>query len=297
MIVDCHTHIWSEPRQLGEGAEAFLARQGIRHDLATSPLEHAKAAECVDKTLVLGYCSNHLGAHVPDELIAEYVAANSDRMIGIGAVDPTDPGAKEAADALLDRKEFRGLTISPATQNFHPADSRAMEIYDLASRCGAPVIIQHSTHFPARGWMEYARPLLLDEIAREFPELTIVVAAMGHPWIEECIALLGKHPRVFSDVAGLVRRPWQAYNALVLAHQFNVMDKILFGSDFPFFTASEAIEALYRLHEVTQGTNLPGVPRETLRAMIERDALGLLGIARPGEVPAATVEEQVDIDA
>jgi len=297
MIVDCHTHIWSDPKQLGDGAEAFLARQGIRRGMDTSPSAHATAAKCVDKTLVLGYRSNHLGAHVPDDLIAEYVAAHGDRIIGIAAVDPTDPGAKDAADRLLDRDEFRGLTVSPAAQNFHPADSRAMEIYELACRRGAPIIIQQSTHFPTRGSMEYARPLLLDEIAREFPELTIVVAAMGHPWIEECIALLGKHPRVFSDVAGLVRRPWQAYNALVLAHQFNVMDKILFGSDFPYYTASRAIEALYRLHEVTQGTNLPGVPRETLRTMIERDALGLLGIARPGERPVATVEEQVDIDA
>ena len=88
---------------------------------------------------------------------------------------------------------------------------------------------------------------------------------------------------MLADIAGLTRRPWQAYNALVLAHQFNVMDKILFGSDFPYFTAAEAIESVYRLHEVTQGTNLPSVPRETLRSMVERDALGALGIARAGE--------------
>jgi len=82
-------------------------------------------------------------------------------------------------------------------------------------------------------------------------------------------------------MAALIRRPWQAYNALVLAHQFNVVDKVLFGSDFPFFTAADAIESVYRLHEVTQGTNLPSVPRETLRSMIERDSLAELGIQPP----------------
>ena len=192
-------------------------------------------------------------------------------------------GAAETAEAMLERKEFRGLTVSPAMQAFHPADSRAMALYDLADGRGAPVFIHQGTHLPARGRMEYARPFLLDEIAREFPNLTMVISSLGHPWVEEAIALLGKHPRVFADVAGLIRRPWQAYNALVLAHQFNVMDKVLFGSDFPYYTAAEAIEAVYRLHEVIQGTNLPSVPRETLRGMIERDALTALGIALPGE--------------
>ena len=62
---------------------------------------------------------------------------------------------------------------------------------------------------------------------------------------------------------------------------------MLFGSDFPFLTAAEAIESVYRLHEMTQGTNLPTVPRERLRLIVERDALDALGIARAGETPAA----------
>jgi hypothetical protein len=144
--------------------------------------------------------------------------------------------------------------------------------------------------------MGHARPLLLDEIAQDYPSLTIVISGLGHPWVEEGIALVGKHSRVYGDVAGLIRRPWQAYNALVLAHQFNVMDKVLFGSDFPYSTAAEAIKSVYRLHEVTQGTNLPSVPRETLRGMIERDALTALGIARPGEVEAAQAAAEGEED-
>ena len=192
----------------------------------------------------------------------------------------------------LDRPEFRGITLSPATQNIHPCDSRAMRIYELAAERRVPVFFCQSTHFPAQGRMEYARPSLLDEIAREYPELVIVISSMGHPWIEEGIALIGKHPRVFGDIAGLVHRPWQAYNALVLAHQFNVMDKVLFGSDFPYFPAAEAIKSIYRMNEVTQGTNLPSVPREALRGVVERDALTALGIARAGEAPPSEEEDE-----
>jgi uncharacterized protein len=290
MIVDCHTHIWDNPDQLGEDAAAYLRRQTGRESLSARPADHIKACDPASKTLVMGFVSEHLGASVPNEMVARHVGAHSERLVGIAAVDPTSDGALEEANELLDRSEFRGLTISPATQNYHPSDSRAMKLYELAAQRDVPVFLAHGTHFPAKGSMGYARPLLLDEIAQDYPTLTIVISGLGHPWVEEGIALVGKHERVYGDVAGLIRRPWQAYNALVLAHQFNVMDKVLFGSDFPYSTASEAIESVYRLHEVTQGTNLPSVPRETLRTMIERDALSALGIARPGEVEAMLAE-------
>ena len=292
MIVDCHTHIWASIDQLGRGGREYVRRQSGRDLVAASPADHALAAECVDKSLVFGFQSADLGAAVPNELISEYVSRHSEKMIGVAAVDPTSDGAAETAEALLDQGEFRGLTVSPAIQNLHPADSRAIVLYELACRRGVPVFFCQSTHFPAMGRMEYARPSLLDEIAREFPKLVMVVSSLGHPWIEEGIALLGKHPRVFGDISGLVHRPWQAYNSLVLAHQFNVMDKVLFGSDFPYSSAAEAIKCVYRMHEVTQGTNLPSVPREALRSMVERDALTALGIARPGEAPRPRPEDE-----
>jgi uncharacterized protein len=292
MIVDCHTHIWAAPEQLGRGGREFIWRQSGRECVVAGPGEHALAAKCVDKSLVLGYRSLDLGADVPNEFLAEYVSRNADKMIGIACVDPAEGDALEQAQALLKLHEFRGLTLSPAMQNFHPADSRAMRLYELACRQKVPVFFCQSTHFQAKGRMEYARPSLLDEVARDFPDMPIVISSLGHPWIEEGIALLGKHPRVYGDISGLVHRPWQAYNALVLAHQFNVMDKVLFGSDFPYCTAAEAIKCVYRMHEVTQGTNLPSVPREALRGMVERDALTSLGIARPGETPARASQDE-----
>jgi hypothetical protein len=104
-----------------------------------------------------------------------------------------------------------------------------------------------------------------------------VIAQMGQPWVDETICMLGKHDHVFADVSGLLSRPWDAYNALVSAHQYGVIDKLLFGSDFPYTSATECIETLYSINQLAQGTNLPVVPREALRGIVERDALGLLG--------------------
>jgi predicted TIM-barrel fold metal-dependent hydrolase len=96
--------------------------------------------------------------------------------------------------------------------------------------------------------------------------------------VEETIFLLGKHANVFADVSGLMGRPWQAYNALVSAYQYGVIDKLLFGSNFPYTNATDCIEAMYSLNQVAQGTNLPVVPREALRGIVERESLALLGL-------------------
>ena len=142
-----------------------------------------------------------------------------------------------------------------------------------------PVLFHPGSQFTEQSKLEYGRPFLLDEVARSFPKLRIVVAQLGQPWVEETIVVLGKHPNCFADVSGLLRRPWQAYNALVSAYQYGVIDKLLFGSDFPYTNATECIEALYSLNQMAQGTNLPLVPREALRGIVERDTLALLGLS------------------
>ena len=172
----------------------------------------------------------------------------------------------------------RGITISPANQDFHPADTRAMKLYEQAELLGMPILVHPSGQYTEQSKLEFGRPYLLDEVARSFPNLRLVVAQLGQPWIAETICLLGKHSNVYADVSGLLSHPWHAYNALVEAYQAGVIDKLLFGSDFPYTSAEECIEALYSINQLAQGTNLPVVPREALRGIVERDALNLLGL-------------------
>jgi predicted TIM-barrel fold metal-dependent hydrolase len=169
--------------------------------------------------------------------------------------------------------------MSPASQDFHPSDSRAMRVYDEAERLGMPILFHSGGQFTEHSKLEFSRPYLLDEIARAFPKLRIVIAQMGQPWVDETITMLGKHLNVFADVSGLLGRPWQAYGAMVSANQYGVMEKLLFGSDFPYTGAAECIEALYSLNQIAQGTNLPVVPRESLRGIVERDTIALLGLS------------------
>lgn len=292
MIVDCHTHIWQSPDQLGQlelgnsprwqrsrPPRVAAAPAQWRSVPAADPDHHWAQSSTVDKSIVLGFKSRYLHAEIPNRFVADYVRRFPQKLIGFAGVDPTEDTALDELYTAKEDLRLQGLTVSPANQDFHPADSRAMELYAKAEALGMPVLFHPCGQLSDRSKLEFGRPYLLDEVARSFPKMRIIVAQLGQPWMDETICLLGKHGNVFADVSGLLSRTWQAYNALVSAFQNGVIDKLLFGSDFPYTSAIECIEALYSINQLAQGTNLPVVPREALRGIVERDALSLLGLA------------------
>jgi len=274
MIVDCHTQVWDSNAWLGR-----TARDG-GEPLEADTARHLAAVDPVDHAFVLGLKSRYLGAEIPNTFLATYVRRYASKMIGFAGIDPTDPGAADEVKVAQEELQLKGVTIAPALQNFHPTDSRAMRLYELCVQRGLPVVIDQNHRTPAAK-LEFARPLLLDEVAREFPELRLVLTHVGYPWCEEALALLGKHRHVYASIAGLLRRPWLTYNTLLAACEYGVMDKLLFGSDFPYRSPAAGIEALYSVNQVSHGTNMSTIPREQLRGIVERDALKLLGINHP----------------
>lgn len=303
MIIDAHTHFWQSPEQLGPALIAALRRRrGERWTaLDASPRAHAEAIEPVGAAFVLGLNSRLLEAEVPNASLAEYVGKQPERLVGFAGVDPTAPDAVGELERLP-AMGLAGVTIGPAWQDFHPADTRAMRFYETCEGLGLPVIVQGGTWLAAEAKLEYARPYLFDEAARTFPALKLIISGCGLPWAEETYALVAKHDHVFTDLAGLCERPWQLYNMLLEAHQIGVTDRLLFGSGFPWTTPGEAIETIYSLNRYAHGTALPSIPREKLRMIVERDTLGALGLAGRGRsgrggaskasVAAASVTEE-----
>lgn len=294
MIVDCHTHIWQSPEQLGrlelgtthpqgrgraQPGRISAHKSGWRITPAADPDHHWAETRTVDKSIVLGIKSIYLQAEVPNRYVAEYVRRFPQKLIGFAGIDPTERAALAELRIAKEELALQGVTVSPPNQDFHPTDSRAMAVYAEAERLGMPILFHPSGQFAQQSKLEYGRPYLLDEVARSFPQLRIVIAQLGQPWVDETICLLGKHQNVFADMSGLLSRSWHAYNALVSAYQHGVIDKLLFGSDFPYTSASECIESLYSINQIAQGTNLPVVPREALRGIVERDTLSLLGLS------------------
>ena len=296
MIVDCHTHLWQTADQLGQadlGGPATppkLGRKGggrgerghaaLRRIPPADPELHWQAARPVDRSLVLGFRSRLLGAEVPNGFVADYVRRHPDKLVGFAGLDPADPDddPAEAVARAADDLGLRGVVLSPSHGGFHPADTRAMALYAECERRRMPVAFHPGGLLAERACLEYARPALLDEVARAFPKLRIVIGRIGHPWVGEAVVLLAKHRHVHADLAGVLGRPWAAFNALVACHEHGVIGKVLFGSDFPYAAPADAIEALYSVNLLAQGTSLPTVPRAALRGIVERDALTLLGL-------------------
>jgi predicted TIM-barrel fold metal-dependent hydrolase len=155
---------------------------------------------------------------------------------------------------------------------------RALQVYSVAQRLCLPILFHQGTSPEPLAPLRYAHPLIMDEIAMKFPELRIVMAHLGHPWQTDTFMVIRKHPHVFADISSQFFRPWSQYNALRLATEWNVLDKLLFGTDYPVATPQETMEGLLSVNQVVEGTSLPRVPEDPLQEIIHRDSLTLLGI-------------------
>ncbi len=259
MIVDCHTHI-----------------KPAAEDTETS--EHLAAAETVDVCIVLATSDGP-----SDEInkkLSQYVNAHKEKMAGFAVVEPgTDKISTNHLKSIPDKLGLKGAVLYCSACGFHPTHSRAMRFYESAQELGLPVFF-HNAVDPTRtdAVLEYAQPFLLDEVAREFANLKIIIGNMGVPFVEQTLSIIARHKNVYADLTIYPGRVWQTYNMVVAAYEHGVMDKLLFGSGFPSASAGQCIETLLGFNMLLADTNLPTVPRGNIRNIIERDTLELLGI-------------------
>jgi len=259
MIVDCHTHI-----------------KPAAEDTGTS--EHLAAAETVDVCIVLATSDGP--SDQVNKRLSQYVSKHKEKMVGFAVVEPgNDKISTNHLKSIPDKLGLKGTVLYCAACGFHPTHSRAMRFYESAQELDLPVFF-HNTGNPLGGdaVLEYAQPFLLDEVAREFTNLKIIIGSMGVPFVEQTLAMVGRHKNVYADLTIYPSRVWQTYNMVVAAYENGVMDKLLFGSGFPTATSGQCIETLLGFNMLLADTNLPTVPRGNIRNIIERDTLELLGI-------------------
>jgi hypothetical protein len=279
VIVDLHTHLGEYPEHISEAfaAEARAAwGSGLRLGRTTD--EHYAETQGVDKVVALGFCAPASGWVVPNDYVAAYVARDPERLVGFGSVDPNDANAPEELERMKQDLGLRGCKLGPIYQDADPLGPGFLRVCETLERLELPMLVHQGTTFVRRGPLLHARPILLDEIARRFPRLVIVIAHMGHPWLEEAVVVVRKHPNVYADVSALHPRPWQLYQALVCALEYRAEHKLLFGSDYPFFTAEETIAGVRAVNDVVEGTGMPRIPEAVVEDIVERPSLELLGI-------------------
>jgi len=257
MIVDCHTHL--------QGPQG----DDIRTD-------HAAMCERLDGCFVMAGLSGDRDA--ANGTLADYVASNP-KAFGFANFNPVEDAVrlKPVKNLTLDRG-LCGAALYCSENQFHPSHSRAMRFYEAAQQLGLIVYFHNCPPYSAEAVLDYAQPWLIDEIARTFPELKIIIGRAGAPFFWQTHSLLVKHDNVYADLSIHPQRLWQNYNIVVSTYEAGVMDKVLFGSGFPYAEPAACIETLLGFNKMLADTNLPQVPREKLRSIVERDTLTLFGL-------------------
>ena len=280
MPIDIHTHTWN--------AELHCTEQFIEdaNRMRSTPINltvdfdaYMKAMELVDKCVVFGLKGRYTGVYVPNEYVAEFANRAPDKLIGFMSLDANDADFVDDFERSYHNLKLKGIKLGPIYANFDPTDRRLDFLYHQCERFNIPILFHMGTTFCRFAPLKYSRPYLIDDVATRFPELKIVMAHLAHPWEGEAIVTIRKHPNVYCDISALFYRPWQLYNALILAQEYGVMPKLLFGSDYPVTTPEESFRALKRLNRMVEGTQLPRISETLLDEVIERDSLSLLGLS------------------
>jgi uncharacterized protein len=280
-LIDWHLHVW-EPDHLGsEWGGELSSRYGGMDVGAMASFELADAARAeggVDIAVAIGLTSPHLGMSIPNEHIAAYVEHGRGSTVGFASVDPNDPQAVDKLRYAVETLGLQGLKLSPPYQNFHPHSEEAERVFRAAAELGVPLMFHQGAVFMPRGVLEVANPVLLDKVAREYPEMKIIVAHAGQPWFTETVALMYKHRNVFADLSARFHRPWQLHNILLAAIDYKVADRILFGTDFPVLRPDFCVETLRAINDRTAG-RLPPIPAELVEQILYERPLSLLGLS------------------
>lgn len=259
MIIDCHTHL-----------------QCLEHGDMTQ--KHAEMCERLDACFVMA----GLGGErtTVNQELADYVASNP-KAYGFANINPVEDGVRlKTVKSLTSDRGLCGAVLYCAENRFHPAHSRAMRFYEAAQQLGLIVYFHNCPPYSPDAMLDYGQPWLIDEVARTFPDLKIIIGRMGMPFFWQTQSLLAKHENVYGDLTIHPQRVWQNYNVVVGAYEAGVMGKMLFGSGFPYAETDACIETMLGFNKMLVNTDLPQVPREKLRSIVERDTLTLFGLKK-----------------
>jgi predicted TIM-barrel fold metal-dependent hydrolase len=249
VAIDVHTHAEVSraghpslsPELLAASAKYFGAhghRQPTVDETAAYYRERRMAA------VVFTVDAEHATGHprISNEEVAENCAEHADVLIPFASVDPWKgrAGAREVR-GLVERHGVRGFKFHPSLQGFAPNDPMAYPLYEVMEELGVPALFHTGqtgigAGVPGGGGirLKYSDPMLVDDVAVDFPELRIVLAHPSFPWQDEALAVATHKPHVHIDLSGW--SPKYFPPQLVRYADSLLQDKVLFGSDYPVIT-------------------------------------------------------------
>ncbi len=242
-IIDCHCHIYPEKIALKavESVESFYERlprqpwNGTAMELVRSGREAG-----ISHFIVFSVATSPHQVSRINAFIARSVQESGGCMTGLGAMHPdSDDFARDLDE--IEALGLRGVKLHPDIQGFPADDPRAMEIYRLCEARGLPVCIHAGDHR-----YDYSNPDRIAVILRAFPELKVEAAHLGgwSVW-QEAVEKLKSFPNLMVDCSSSLYwlKP-EIAKAIILGYG---TDRVLFGTDYPFWPQKRELEDLFAL--------------------------------------------------
>lgn len=174
-----------------------------------------------------------------NRIVADIVEQYPDRFTGIGTVSLDGFTIKKALRQIDECVELGliGLSLEPAFFGLHLNEKQLYPVYAKAMEKNLLVALHTGINYTTHRAMGGENPMLLDEIACDFPDLTIVASHGGWPWITEMVAVARKHPQIYIEFGGLSPKYIGALGSgwEVMYRFMNsvLKDQILYGTDYP----------------------------------------------------------------
>jgi predicted TIM-barrel fold metal-dependent hydrolase len=188
-----------------------------------------------------------LGKKVPNEAIAEGIKKYPDRFRGLASVDPhKGHQAVEELEYAVRELGMIGLTLWPCFNEMYCTDRRYYPLYEKCLELGVFVVIHTSVNFSKTAGLDLGRPVHLDQVAMDFPDLTIVASHAGWPWVLELIAVAWRHPNVFMETSAMrpkhMLKDHSGWGPLFNYGNSILADRIMFATAWPLLPFKRSID-------------------------------------------------------
>jgi predicted TIM-barrel fold metal-dependent hydrolase len=301
MIINTHTHMMrfgvDFPRELGEfyvrmfeGQNCWHTGQPWRPEDFCVPPERliADMDACgIDKAVVLGVGYIPWKAYDPNagEYVQSMVESYPDRLIGFYTADPIG-GETEVKrfERGVQKQGLRGLKMLPSYNFVAIHDRRIWPLYEAAQAMDVPVLVHTGwSMMPGGKMLEYDHPLYLEDVMIDFPDLKLIIGHTGFHWAEEALHFMGKYRNVYGDFAFWAESApvWRVAQIWSWAKKLGVMDRLLWGSDYPYVPFQTGQEQFNKVAGYAERHEIePAITQEDVDSFFGGAAARLLGLVK-----------------
>lgn len=238
MIIDSHTHVKDKPHT-AKDLLSSMDEAGIGYAMLIA--DSAPLGDGMTTDQVIKICEE------------------SPRLKAIGNIEykTLDNNQIQTLVDYLKEDRIHGVKLYPGYEDFYPLDEKLFSFYEQCQKMGKSIIFHTGTlQAGSAGRLKQVHPLNIDELANKFPELKIVMAHFGNPWVIDAAVVIAKNKNVYVDLSGYFTEyasiPKEEINFFVqdlmyLRNFVGDFKKCLFGTDWPLYSQKEYLEVVKSL--------------------------------------------------